>query len=91
MSDRCLASGSSREKQESDKLEQAKKILRQYPDISDHDLEFILSIPVEERRAKVTEVPPIISPQQQQRKMRKETLSNNNNDSYDNSTKNENV
>jgi hypothetical protein len=89
MSDRCLASGSSREKQETDKLEQAKKILRQYPNISDHDLEFILSLPVEERRAKVTDIPPIISPQQQQRKMRKETLSNNN--SYDNSTKNESV
>jgi hypothetical protein len=61
MSDSWLASSSStREKQEVDKLEQAKKILRQYPGISDHGLEFILSLPVEERRAKVTDVPPII-------------------------------
>jgi hypothetical protein len=88
MSDSYLAS--SREKQETDKLEQAKKILRQYPDISNHDLEFILSLPVEERRAKVTDVPPIISPQQQQREMKKETSSNNNNNSYRNS-KNESV
>lgn len=61
MSDSCLASSSSsREKQEVDKLEQAKKILRQCPDISDHDLEFLLSLPVEERRPKVTDLHPII-------------------------------
>jgi hypothetical protein len=60
MSDHCL-DNSSRKKQEIDKIEQAKKILRQCPGISDHGLEFLLSLPVEERRPKVTDLPPIIA------------------------------
>jgi hypothetical protein len=55
-----------------DKVEEVKRrILIQYPNISKHDLEFILSLPIEERRAKVTDPPPVIATKEQQEAMEK--------------------
>jgi hypothetical protein len=67
------------DKGEADKIEQAKNILRQCPHISDHDLRFILSLPLEEKSLKVTDLPTVIATEQQQREMERQMSSRNKN------------
>lgn len=55
-----------------DKVEKVKRrILIQYPNISKHDLEFILLLPVEQKTRKVTDLPHIIATEEQQKEMEK--------------------
>jgi hypothetical protein len=57
-----------------------RKLKEEYPgniQISYHDLEFILSISIEERRAKATDFLPIITTKEQQEEMEKWMKKNN--------------
>jgi hypothetical protein len=51
------------------KLEKAKMILRQPPDISNYILEFVISLSEDEPIKKVTDKPPIIATNDQQKEM----------------------
>ena len=52
-----------------DKEESKRRILKEYPDISESTLEFVLSIPVERKIPKVSELEPIHATKEQQEEM----------------------
>ena len=65
---KCLTSSSSSKQ---DREQAKKRILKEYPDISESTLEFVLSIPVERKIPKVSELEPIRATAEQQEEMEK--------------------
>jgi hypothetical protein len=52
-----------------DREEAKRRILEEYPDISESTLEFVLSIPVERKIPKVSELEPVYATREQQEEM----------------------
>jgi hypothetical protein len=65
-----ISSTSSKQDRELEELEEAKRsILKEYPDISQSTMEFVLSLPVERKIPKVSELEPIHATAEQQEEM----------------------